>query len=82
MVILLSLGTNYWHLHILCFYVFIDMKFLLKISVCLKFEFLDLEWDFLLLIFNFSLNNLPIYRLTVHQPLRQASQLLVVIHEI
>ena len=65
LVILLSLGTNYWHLHILCFCVFVDMKFLSKISICLKFECLDLEWDFLLLIFNSALNSLPIYRLAV-----------------
>ena len=67
LVILLSLGTNYWHLHILCFCVFIDKKFLRKISICLKFGFLDLEWDFLLLIFNSALNSLPIYRLVVEK---------------
>ena len=65
LVILLSLGTNYWHLHILCFCMFIDMKFLNKISICLKFECLGLEWGFLLRIFNSVLNMLPIYRLAV-----------------
>ena len=53
--------------------IFARGKAILKhIKICLKFECLDLEWDFLLLIFNYALNNLPIYKLIVHQPLIQA----------
>ena len=60
--------------------IFARGKAILKhTKICLKFEFLDLECDLLLLIFNYALNSLPIYRLTVHQPLKQARQLLVVI---